>query len=46
MKLLLKFAVSVALFCSMAFAAEKMDDEALRAHAIECIESLNVFSAP
>ena len=46
MKFLLKFAVSVALFSTMAFAAEKMDDEALKAHAIECIDSLNVFSAP
>ena len=46
MKFLLKFAVSVALFSSMAFAAEKMDDMALKAHAIECINSLNVFSAP
>ena len=46
MKFLLKFAVSVAWFSSMAFAAEKMDDMALKAHAIECIDSLNVFSAP
>ena len=42
MKFLLKFAVSVALFSSMAFAAEKMDDMALKAHAIECINSFYV----